>query len=166
MINKLKVEICRRIFTNFGICIDDGNRNDLICCDKNRCSSLFTNDGTIDVEKACWAGSLNLSDTEMHVLITDISDNPNSEDAYFEYAAVFRYGTLPVYGVRLSSDQEDDGDFLVRLETGNWITCTTFLQTTALSGIERISEFQPGWKRLEDSESMFNYLIEFLKLGD
>lgn len=112
-------------------------------------------------ERACYCAELAVATQAMRAIVTSLP-----EEGFFDEAVVYRFGEGVSYGMRLSTDPVDVGDFLVRDQNGNWNPVPTLLQATCLAGFEKLNSYALNWKRSEQSENMFENLVEFLKAGE
>jgi hypothetical protein len=117
-------------------------------------------DGT-PTKKGCWCAELPVASLAVRAIVTDLTDGDIRE-----HAAVFRVGDNPPYGMRLSTDPLDVGDFLVRGAGGRWNPVPTLLQATCLTGIEKLAVVSLNWQKNQSSDELYGYLVEFLKAGE
>jgi len=160
--NQLQVEIIRRVFHDFGISIVNAKPiHDLVMNDETLCKFTLPLevDGT-PTQKLIWSAQLEVAGTLVRVIMSDVSD-----DDFCEIVLALSATDLPLYGIRLSNDPEDEGIFSVR--AGNeWVPVTIGIQASVLSGIEGLDSIAMNWKPCENTEDLHEALISLMNEGD
>ena len=165
MINlSLQKEIIKHIFFMFGIDLASSQnfkfgfiKNEMICD-----ISLKIEEDEVICEKSLWAGQLQVADSLIRCMICSLGT-----DDLNEFALIFKLNNNPLYGIKLSNDNSDNGIFNYQISPGKLVQCAIILQANVLVGVERISELTVFWtKPIDDINPLREEMISFLKSGD
>lgn len=156
MNNNLKKEIIKQIFSSLGI----NNKHHIISLNSNE----FKIDKQLSFENEeetfnIFSSKTIVEGSEVKIMIANISDE------VWEIALILQLDNFMPCGMRLSGDNEDAGRFAF-LHDGKWIDAATLYQGKILVGVESLFEIYSFWEINEDYDSMYNILIEFLKVSE
>lgn len=110
-----------------------------------------------------WGIQLNLDDEAIKVILADCT-----QDGVPEFALLVAVRDAPSYGAYLCyKEYAEDDSYLppmiaCSVQQGSWAECSIFLQATFLSGMEKLREINTTFKKLEQSEEIYKYLISFI----
>lgn len=167
---RLQIEIILRIFENFGISFEQPTLLHPFLINPNHLSArklrfeLESEEGAENVktvvQKPIWSAELAVADLKLRLMVADLSDQQ-----FREFALVVAGADMATFGVRLSDEAQDVGNFSV-LNGHRWIPATTALQASFLSGCESIQGFIGGAQKLSDESDIYSNLLSFIDAGD
>jgi hypothetical protein len=164
----LRAEIVKHIFANFGVIpskfVNEKTRSlaskDYLLIEK---LSFEDDDGVI--ENSIWGCQLSADIQEIKILLADCTQ----EDKSPEYCLLIQLKDAPAYGVYLTFNEsfgEQTGSactIAYSLDSKSWMECSTFLQSTFLSGMEQIRETGLAWNKVTNYQSQYQSLVSFIK---
>jgi len=167
---KLRAEIVRHVFANFGVI-----PSEYINADKTRSLSSkewlipetlsFEDEDGIISEHKIWGCQLSADVQEVKVLLADCTQ----EDDFPEFCLLVQLKNAPAYALYLefhgSFEDPANGscELSYSLDGNAWAECSTFLQATFLAGMEQLRETGFAWQRITNYKAQHQFLLKFIK---
>lgn len=154
---QLKKEIINHIFNMFGLFNNNSVFVENIISDKFLLDKKisFINDDNKKYENKIYGISINIENSTINILLGDLKEDVK------EYAMIVQMNDMSPHAIRLAEDIEDDGSVSLNLK-GEWIEAPSLVQAKLLVGIESLSEIIVPWKKIENYNDLYKYLLLFL----
>lgn len=151
MTNPLSREIIRKILANCGIAPPPNFGLTGLTVPELQSDKILSikYEDEVVIDHSIWAGETKIQEAKLRAICVDISQN----DLY-EYLLIFQLENQPIYGIRFSYDDEDDGLFLLK-ESGNWVVASILIQIKTLLGMETIATYGLFWEKLSDLTDLY-----------
>jgi len=158
--------ILKHVYKNFGII--KGSVSKSILDNQYLISNVLKLDKNDEViHKNMWSCKFKIEDAELKILTGDISLEPEIS----EYFLFIKFDENSIYGCYLNWETADPNKHFINdsepmiafnISEKNWVECSTYLQSTFLSGLEQMKDLNLSPIKNKEYEPLFDYMISFM----
>ena len=167
---KLRAEIVRHVFSNFGVIpskyVNSEKTRSLMTKEWAVPETLsFEDEDGIISENKIWGCQLSADVQEIKVLLADCTQDRESP----EFCLLVQLKNAPAYGIYLDFNssfiESSDSACLLSysMDGKTWVDCNTFIQATFLAGMEQIRETGFAWQKIANYKAQHQLLVNFIK---